>query len=146
MSTESESALTPEEWQRRGIIAEAYARMPYAAVLADGQLMVDTSAQEYPAWDCTTDARKLMALANLSLTITEHAAAFAKKHVDVCVSAAWYFRRLAKDTDKQVGAFHTELDSESADRYAALAAEYRKADVTMRELAETLRALVPPPD
>lgn len=122
MSAESESALTPDEWRRRGVDGWENAII----VATERGVQCHTDEQDTGPFN----ARKVMALANLSLTLLKDASAITQAHVDVCTSAAWYFRQAARTTKSAAGPNVTNALS--------------VAEKVARELAATLRALVPP--
>lgn len=143
MSRETESALTPEEWRQRGFVApwpangvEAHGYdgelegrdCPTVYVRGNGSMGVDNTAGEYGCGEL--DARKVMALANLSLTLEQKPAAFTQADVEMCVAAAWYFRR--------------NVAGSAAKEGTALKDAAELAARTATALANKLRALVPP--
>lgn len=122
MSVETESALRPDEWKRRGVDGWQDAII----VATERGVQCHTDEEDTGPFP----ARKVMALANLSLTLVKDASAITQAHVDICTSAAWYFRQAARKANP--GADPRVM--------GALSVAERGA----RDLSAILRALVPP--
>lgn len=152
------SALTPEEWRARSIIAKLGTgaarfedvgdgdilnahggKSPAVYVRGDGSIGVDNSGGEYGCGEL--DATKVMALANLSLTLQGRPEAIAMPDVAVCQSAAWYFRKLAREL---IAAAKLKMDPEERASFLDHARSLTDGNEALFRLSETLKALVPP--
>jgi hypothetical protein len=155
MSAPPKSALTPEEWRASSIVESAgngerhapiddellYAhggRSPMVYVRPDGSVGVDNSAGEYGCGEL--DARKIMALANLSLTLQDKPGEVVQEDVNVCISAAWYFRKLARELVQAAN----KLEGGERDSFLDHARALTDGNERLHRLAETLQAIVPP--
>lgn len=146
-------ALTPEEWRARATASHGGADRaafreapdgfpisdPIAFVREDGTLGVDNSGGEYGCPEL--DARKIMALANLSLTLQAKSEAITLAHVEVCISAAWYYRKLSRELKDTAAKLE---DAEQREQFLQHANALTQGNTRLLALADLLRALVPP--
>jgi hypothetical protein len=147
MSRETDSALTPEEWQHKRVAVTWGVGSGNPALTSDG-LMVESDgslslqASDDGEWcEQGIDARKVMALANLSLTLENKPSAIRTADVEVCISAAWYFRKLARELISHAEAIQ---DANAKSAFLDHARSLTAGNIKLFELSNTLRRLVPP--
>jgi hypothetical protein len=147
------SALTSEEWRMRGFSTSTmgsriieYPDEPWTGrpgpslfVTVDGQLGTPDAELYHGGW--AIDARKTMALANLSLTLQGLPGSIAMPDVAVCQSAAWYFRKLAREL---IAAAKLRMDPDERQSFLDHARSLTDGNEALFRLSETLKALVPP--
>lgn len=129
-------ALTSEEWKLRRYTPPGEF-MPVLFAAEEG-LAIDNSGGEY-GW-LTVDSQKARALANLSLTLQAKPEAITMAHVEVCISAAWYYRKLSRE----LRATASEMEDEQREQFLQHAHALEQGNTTLLALADILRALVPP--
>lgn len=130
-------ALTPQEW-KLGTYTPPQHFTPVLCASDDG-LAIDTSGQEY-FW-VTVNPQKAMALANLSLTLQAKPEAITADHVEVCISAAWYYRKLSRELKDTAAKLE---DAEQREQFLQHANALTQGNTRLLALADLLRALVPP--
>lgn len=134
------SALTPEEWKRHTF--EPAGLSEVAVTATESGIFIHTDEYDFTG----IDPHKIMALCNLALTLDEDekyvANAITKEDVALCLSAAWYFRKLAREL---ITTANTVADPEQRASFLEHARALTSGNEALFRLSETLRALVPPP-
>lgn len=112
---------------------------PALFLTADGTLCHDDGGLNHTGLEL--DATKVMALANLSLTLQGKPGSIEMPDVAVCQSAAWYFRKLAREL---ITTANTVADPEQRASFLDHARSLTSGNEALFRLSETLHALVPP--
>jgi hypothetical protein len=133
------SALTPEEWKLRTF--EPAGLREIAVTATESGIFIHTDEFDLGG----INPHKMMALCNLALTLDENekyeAPFIAMPDVAVCQSAAWYFRKLAREL---IAASKLKMDPEERASFLDHARSLTDGNEALFRLSETLKALVPP--